>query len=84
MQLPYPNPFTTDVIITYTVADDANREIDIRITDIVGRLVKTFKVMSAYGQYTVIWHAAGTEKGIYFISLYSNGDLMQTNKVIKQ
>ena len=84
LQAPYPNPFTTDLVVTYTIGNSTSNDVEICITDILGRLVKSCKVASSYGQHTFVWHADKTVQGVYFVSLYSKGALMQTHKVIKQ
>jgi len=84
MQLPYPNPFNTDLVVTYTIGNNTSNDVTICITDILGRTIKTSKVTSSYGQHTYVWHADNTEQGVYFVTLYSKGVLMQTYKVVKQ
>jgi hypothetical protein len=75
----YPNPFRSMTNIRYWIADDS--DINIKIYDITGKLVKDFKRTA-----TIVWD--GTDNlgkklpsGVYFLE-FSAGDYTETKKLI--
>jgi hypothetical protein len=70
----YPNP-TTDILkITYN--SNSKTGLQIKITDVVGREIKQM-------EYEEEIDISDLEKGIYFLSLYQNGQLLVTKIIIK-
>lgn len=81
---PYPNPFTSEVNIAYAIAQLGLRQVEVRVTDVSGRLVEVFYGDASYGQHLLTWQASRAADGIYFVALYADGKHIQTCKVIKQ
>ena len=71
----YPNP-TTDILkITYN--SNSKTGLQIKINDVVGREVKKL-------EYEEEIDISDLEKGIYFLSVFQNNQLLVTKKIIKQ
>ncbi|MDL2228444.1 T9SS type A sorting domain-containing protein [Odoribacter sp. OttesenSCG-928-L07] len=69
----YPNPTTNILTI------EAQDNVDIIVTDIVGKkIVEMYNCNSVYNLDTSKWH-----NGIYFINIYSKGQKIITERVIK-
>ena len=85
MVLPYPNPFSTHLTIPYIIGKEGNNNVEIRIADVAGRTVMVHKTVNDFGMHTYTWVPGnGVSSGIYFVSLYVDGTLMQTSKVVKR
>jgi hypothetical protein len=86
-----PNPFTSLTDIRYQMTDDGQKtmesNVNLRIYDVSGRLVKDFALSSVIGhQSSVAWD--GTDQanrqlgnGVYFVNL-SAGDYTESKKVL--
>ena len=85
MMLPYPNPFSTELTIPYSIGVDGNHSIEIAVTDLAGRKVHSYTTINCFGEYVYTWAINhDIANGIYFVSLYVDDTLMQTSKVIKK
>lgn len=71
----YPNP--SEGIVTITCATTNTRDLTMRLTNILGKEI----LNSPYKEELDISYL---EKGIYFLSLYQNGSLLSTKKVVKE
>ena len=84
MQKAYPNPFTGELFVLYIIGENGHKEATLVVTDIAGRTVAIQSVSAAYGAHTAHITATGLSSGIYFVNLYIDGSLIQTDKVVKQ
>ena len=81
----YPNPFNSSTNIGFVL--DRDMPVNIRITDINGRLVKTLlNGLQLYGKHIIKWDGKDNsgcdiKSGIYFYSL-SSGQKRQTRKML--
>lgn len=82
LQMPSPNPFTTVLHVPYTVGKSGSHEVTIAFSDLAGRTIDAYHTVNTPGEYTYTWHPRALEKGLYLVSLYLDGELMQTVKVI--
>ena len=83
MNLPYPNPFSTQLTIPYVIGEDGNHNVQIVVSDLAGRTVHNYGTTQTFGEYTHTWTPSGAmADGLYIVSLYVDGDLMQAAKVI--
>lgn len=85
MSLPYPNPFTTELSIPYIIGQSGDNNVKITVTDLAGRTVNLYEAVNDLGGYVYTWTPGeSVADGVYFVSLYVNGTLMQTAKVVKE
>ncbi|MBO7271721.1 MAG: T9SS type A sorting domain-containing protein, partial [Bacteroidaceae bacterium] len=83
MQLPYPNPFCLELTIPYIIGKDGAHNVEIAVTDLAGRAIHRHATVNSFGEYTYTWTpATSLADGLYLVSLYVDGTLMQTAKVI--
>jgi len=76
----YPNPFNPTTTIEYIVKE--NQNVSISIYNIGGELVKTLvNTTKNTGNYSVVWNAAYTSSGVYFIH-FQAGDFATIEKCI--
>ena len=83
LQMPAPNPFTTVLNVPYTIGKCGSHEVTIAFSDMAGRTIDAYHTVNTPGEYTYIWYPRALQKGLYLVSLYVDGELMQTVKVIK-
>jgi len=82
----YPNPFNGSTIIKFTVSK--LQEIELIIWAIDGNEIKTLISEKLFpGDYSTMWHGNNTlgkrqSSGVYFYSLASRGNIIQTKKLI--
>lgn len=79
--LVYPNPATEEVKIELTEKVGANLEV--KISNALGQLVFEGQLMDGKGS-TLVWGRKGLEAGIYFVSFYKEGILLETQEVLLQ
>jgi hypothetical protein len=82
LQIPSPNPFTTVLNVPYVIGKEGNHNVTITFCDMVGRIIDSYSTVNSRGEYTYIWYPEALQDGIYMVSLYVDGVLMQTAKVI--
>lgn len=83
LQMPTPNPFTTVLNVPYTIGKSGSHEVTIAFSDMAGRTIDAYHTTNTQGEYTYTWYPCALQKGLYLVSLYVDGELMQTVKVIK-
>lgn len=77
----YPNPFNPSTQIKFTVAKSSH--IEIKIYDILGNTTAVIVNENLKtGEYRSDFNAAGLASGIYFYSLFANGEKISTRKMI--
>lgn len=84
MQMPAPNPFTTVLRVPYTIGKSGSHEVTIAFSDMAGRTIDAYNTVNTEGEYTYTWYPKALAKGLYLVSLYLDGELMQTVKVIRE
>ena len=84
LQMPSPNPFTTVLRVPYTIGKGGSHEVAISFSDLAGRTIDAYHTVNTPGEYTYTWYPKALEKGLYLVSLYLDGELMQTVKVIRE
>ena len=82
----YPNPFTDNTNITFSLTENA--EVSIRISNIVGQTVWTNSMDVSLGEHSIVWNGSNNEgvvleKGMYIVELMINNELKSTNKILK-
>ena len=82
LQVPAPNPFTTQLNVPYIIGMSGNHKVTLTFTDLAGRLIDTYNTVSAQGEYTYTWQPGTLQRGLYFVTLYVDGKLVQTAKVV--
>jgi hypothetical protein len=78
-----PNPFTESTTIYYTISKAS--DVEIAVFDWAGRKLTNYKYKSqAAGAYTIaIDKAKLTQAGLYYYTLYVDGKMMASKKMIK-
>jgi methionine-rich copper-binding protein CopC len=77
-----PNPFGDYIQIDYQIDNDLDK-VELTMTDITGKIIKTIPVKSQNkGQYQVEVKTDNLSNGIYFIQYQSNGTV-STQKIVK-
>lgn len=77
----YPNPFNPSTNIKYQIAN--NSFISLKIYDILGKEVTTLVNENLKpGEYETTFDGINLPSGIYFYSVYSDGKLINTKKMI--
>ena len=84
LQIPSPNPFTTVLNVPYVIGKAGSHKVDIVFSDMVGRTIDTYRTENTQGEYTYTWYPKALQRGVYLVSLYVDGKLMQTVKVIRR
>ena len=82
LQVPAPNPFTTQLNVPYIIGMSGNHKVTLTFTDLTGRMIDTYNTVSAQGEYTYTWQPGTLQRGLYFVTLYVDGKLVQTAKVV--
>jgi hypothetical protein len=77
----YPNPFNSSTSISYSLKNRGRVKIILFV--IIGREVKTLvNEMMEQGTHSSAFSANDLSSGIYFYSMYVDGDLFATKKMI--
>lgn len=77
-----PNPFTNQTRIEFSLPESA--AVILEITDEVGRpLERLIDAQMNEGRHSAVWDGSGFAPGVYFYTLYANGQLL-TKKMIKK
>lgn len=83
MRLPYPNPFSVELNVPYIIGQEGMHDVTIAVTDLVGRAVHSHSTVKGFGEHSYTWCPGGRlADGLYLVSLYVDGKLMHTAKVI--
>ena len=73
-----PNPVVTTSTINYLLQESSN--VEIFITDVSGKITNLHKTSNDVGYHSYTFDRSNFTKGVYFISIVSNGQI--TNNVI--
>ena len=82
LQVPAPNPFTTQLNVPYIIGMSGNHKVTLTFTDLAGRMIDTYNTVSAQGEHTYTWQPGALQRGLYFVTLFVDGKLIQTAKVV--
>lgn len=83
-KVPYPNPFTSQLTVPYVVGKEGCKQAKFVMTDVMGRTVGNYNADATMGEHTMVISGDGYSTGLYFLSLYVDGKLMQTSRVLKR
>lgn len=83
-KVPYPNPFTSQLTVPYVVGKEGCKQAKFVMTDVMGRTVGNYNADATMGEHTMVISGDGYCTGLYFLSLYVDGKLMQTSRVLKR
>ena len=76
-----PNPFNGKTRIDITVGN--YRTVKVVFTDMMGKLVDSREIVTpTAGKYSMAWDASRLPQGIYFATLYADGQKAQTIKLV--
>ncbi|MCB0643179.1 MAG: T9SS type A sorting domain-containing protein, partial [Phaeodactylibacter sp.] len=75
-----PNPFSTTTQISFNLKDNA--DVELRVYDALGRVVSSIQDYRTSGEQAMTYTNDGLQTGMYFYSLYANGLLAGTGKMI--
>ena len=80
----YPNPFSKETTLSFTLNDEIVENTEIEIYNIKGQLVEIFSNQQIINlsNHKIIWNANNFPNGIYFAKLMVNGKIVRTNKMI--
>lgn len=81
---PYPNPFASQLTVPYVVGKEGCKQAKFVMTDVMGRTVGSYNADATMGEHTMVISGDGYSTGLYFLSLYVDGKLMQTSRVLKR
>lgn len=77
----YPNPFNPTTSIKYNV--ESIRFVKLVVFDVLGKEVETLvNEKQKPGKYEVKFNGSNLSSGIYFYSLYTDGNLVETKKMV--
>ena len=82
-QVIYPNPFEN--IFTIEIDLIQHGEIHFTLTDLEGKLVKNLLITEASaGKNQFKFSTQPLSNGIYFLNIFFEGEILSTNKIIKE
>jgi hypothetical protein len=77
----YPNPFNSSTKINFTLLKQSH--VRISVYDVLGREVKVLvNNLLNYGEHNLSFEANNLASGLYFYSMYIDGDLFVTKKMV--
>ncbi|MBK8980794.1 MAG: T9SS type A sorting domain-containing protein [Ignavibacteria bacterium] len=77
----YPNPFNPNTIISYQLS--MFNYVSMKVYDILGNEIKTLvNTKQGSGSYKVKFDGSGLPSGVYFYSLFIDGDRVDTKKMV--
>lgn len=82
LNIPNPNPFTTHLNIPYIIGASGSHEVVFTFSDLAGRAVDTYQTVNTQGEHCYTWRPAALQRGMYFVTLYVDGKLVQSSKVV--
>ncbi len=83
MNVPSPNPFREQVTIPYVIGKSGSHDVKLAFSDISGRMIDSYTTTAGYGNYSYTWKPnRKLTDGIYLVTLYVDGKLVQTSKLV--
>jgi len=78
----YPNPFNPETKIKYEIPQNG-QDVKLKIYNLLGKEVTTLvNENKSAGSYEVKFNAANISSGVYFYTLYVNGDFIDSKKML--
>jgi hypothetical protein len=74
-----PNPFSEETIVQYSLAESV-QQAEIRVTDLLGRLVQRFPLTHPRG--LVLISAAQLHEGLYYYTLVTDGTVVDSKRML--
>jgi hypothetical protein len=78
----YPNPFSESTTIKYDLGQECDLGCQIRLYDLQGRIIAQQMLTSDQGNGNFIIDMSLYGNGIYYCTLYGDGRMLQTEKLI--
>ena len=79
----FPNPFEKEVQLTFVVGSNNISNARLVFTDVIGRQIDQHEIdIHTAGQYSYTWKAKGMQRGMYFATLYVDGQKAHTMKLV--
>jgi Secretion system C-terminal sorting domain len=78
----YPNPFNSSLQVQYTLKNNAN--IQINVMDLTGKIVLSESLNKGNGAHTELLNAAELSNGLYIVSLFVDGKVLASQRVVKK
>jgi hypothetical protein len=75
----YPNPFNQSTIISYVIPDKFNQA-ELRVTDVLGRVVQSYNITNAKGN--IVFNADQYRNGIYYTTLSVDGAVIKSKTMV--
>lgn len=80
-----PNPFSGQTTIRFKITNEKASVAEVKIYDYTGKELKSvFQKVDGKGEYDFIINLSEFPNGVYFYSLYVNGNLADTKKMVLQ
>lgn len=74
----YPNPFKNELFVA--VNNDELKNVELKVVDITGKTLDNYRFSNNQAIFKI---ENNYDKGVYFINIYSEGELIKTQKVVK-
>ena len=79
----YPNPFNPKTIISYELVTSSF--VSIKVFDILGKEINELIIKKQNpGKYEIDFDGSALSSGVYFYSMFVNGNRIQTKKMMLQ
>jgi Secretion system C-terminal sorting domain len=78
----YPNPFNSSLQVQYTLKNNA--KIQINVMDLTGKIVLSESFYKGNGAHTELLNAAELSNGLYIVSLFVDGKVLASQRVVKK
>lgn len=78
----FPNPFS-DILNIFVSTNRVYQDIEVRITDIYGRQVKTFKLKNHQEEFTITDRFLELAPSTYIVQVFSSEQLLTAQKIVK-
>lgn len=76
----YPNPAQSEVFLSFDLLKSS--EIKVEIVDVLGHSFESMEVAVPGGASTLKWDASNIARGVYFIKIYENEQLLASKKLL--
>lgn len=81
---PYPNPFTSEISIPYSIAETGVHTVRIEIYDMQGRIQTLYNGVKDAGLHSYVWKSADNVAGTYIAILSVDGAVVKAFKLVKE
>jgi len=73
----YPNPFNTEISIE--IKNNNLTEIEVEVMDVTGKMLDQY----SFKNQSIVQFTNDYDKGVYFVNVFSKGELVKTQKLVK-